>query len=217
LRRSQGDLSHPLLDGQPVFPGDVPVSVTPSATIAESGFNTSKVVMTTHTGTHFDVPYHFYDDGKRLDQFPLDRFFGPACLIDLAPGGSLLPRQPITLDMFLPHEAVFQPGAKVFYRTGWDRMVGQPGYFADFPSLTVEAARWMASRRIGLLGMDTPSVEAEPPFPCHRILLDKGVETILLEGAANLGQVSAKFSLVGFPMPFAGRDGAPVRAVAMVE
>ena len=68
--------------------------------------------MSTHQGTHLDVPFHFYDDGKTLDQMPLDRFYGPATLVDLAPGSCLPAKTPITLEMLRPHAAKFQPEAR---------------------------------------------------------------------------------------------------------
>ena len=35
------------------------------------------------------VPFHFYDDGRTVDRMPLERFYGPAVLVDLAPGSCL--------------------------------------------------------------------------------------------------------------------------------
>ncbi|MBN2580444.1 MAG: cyclase family protein, partial [Pirellulales bacterium] len=151
------DLSHPLEHGQLNFPFDPKPSVLVHNTIDSIGYNITQISLSTHQGTHLDAPFHFFDDGKTLDQIPLERFYGPAVLVDLAPGGFLEAKQPITPEMFRPHEKKFTPGAKVLYRTGWDRAFGRPEFFRDFPSLTVEAARWIAQRRIGLLGMDTPT------------------------------------------------------------
>ena len=50
---------------------------------------------------------------------------------------------------------------KIVYPTGWSRMFGKAEYFSDFPTLTLEAAEWIAERRIGLLGMDTPTPTAQ--------------------------------------------------------
>ena len=43
------------------------------------GFN-----MGIHTGTHIDVPCHVHTstEGLRLHEVPLERFFGPACVMD---------------------------------------------------------------------------------------------------------------------------------------
>jgi len=208
------DLSHPLEHGQPSFPNDPEISVAVHGTLGTLGYNITRLSMSTHHGTHLDVPFHFFDDGKTVDQIPLGRFFGPAVKIDLCPGRSLAPKTLITSVMLREHAAKFQPGAKVICRTGWDRMFGRAEFFTDFPSFTVEAAQWIAGRRIGLLGMDmpTPSTEGKE---VHGALLDKGVEMVIVEGLANLDQVPERFTLAAFPLNIKGRDGSPIRAVAI--
>jgi arylformamidase len=210
------DLSHPLEHGQPNFPFDPKLCVLVHSTVASIGYNITQISMSTHQGTHLDVPYHFCDDGKTVDQIPLDRFYGPATLIDFAPGSHLAERTPITLEMLTPHAEVFQPGAKVIYRTGWDRTFGTQECFSNFPTLTIEAARWIADRRIGLLGMDTltPSTDWKE---VHLVLLKTGVEIIIVEGLTNLDRLPKRFTFVGFPLNIKGRDGSPIRAVAVVE
>jgi kynurenine formamidase len=210
------DLSQPLEHGQPNFPFDPKISVVAHNTIASIGYNITQITMSTHQGTHLDAPFHFYDDGATLDQIPLDHFYGPAALIDLAPGGCLPAHTPITVEMFEPHAAKFQPGAKVIYRTGWDRMFGTPASFSDIPSLTIEAARWIADHRIGMLGMDTltPSTDWKE---VHWALLKKGVEIVIVEGLANLDKLPERFTFAGFPLNIKGRDGSPIRAVAICE
>jgi len=210
------DLSHPLEDGQIGFPGDPPFHAEVCGTIAEIGYNLTRICTSSHHGTHVDAPYHFYDDGKTLDALPLERLFGPAVLVDLAPGTMLPPKSPITVPMLQAHEAKFRPGARVLYRTGWDRRFNRPEFFSDYPTLTVEAARWIADKRIGLLGMDTgtPSTDWKE---VHLTLMQRGVEIILIEGLANLDKLPEWFTLIAFPLNIRGRDGSPVRAVAWVE
>ena len=210
------DLSHPLEHGQPNFPFDPKISVLVHNTVASIGYNITQISMSTHQGTHLDVPFHFYDDGKTVDQMTLDSFFGPAALIDLTPGSHLPPKKPITLKMLEPHAEKFQPGAKVIYRTGWDRTFSTPECFTEFPTLTLEAARWIADHRIGLLGMDTmtPSTDWKE---VHWTLLKKGVEMVIVEGLTNLDKLPEKFVFIGFPLNIKGRDGSPIRAVAAVD
>ncbi len=200
------DLSHPLENGQLNFPFDPKISVLVHNTVSSIGYNITQISMATHQGTHLDVPYHFYDDGKTVDQMPLDRFYGPASSIDLAPGSSLPAKTPITLEMLMPHAELFQPGAKVIYRTGWDRTFGTPECFTDFPTLTLEAARWIAGRKIDLLGMDTltPSTQWKE---VHLALLAQGVEIVIVEGLTNLDRLPRQFTFVGFPLNIKGRDG----------
>lgn len=210
------DLTHPIAQGQACFPRDPELTITPHHTIASIGYNLAWLGMSTHQGTHVDAPRHFYDDGPTVDQLPLESLFGPAVLVDLAPGGSLAPRSPITLDMLLPHEEKFQPGAKVIYRTGADKSFGTEAFFTDYPSLSLEAAEWIAQRRIGLLGMDT-STPGKAWKEIHLTLLAPGVEIVLVEGLAHLDRLPERFTLAVFSLKLAGCDGSPVRAVAMVD
>ena len=118
--------------------------------------------------------------------------------------------------MFEPHADKFQPGAKIIYRTGWDRAFGTREYFSDFPSLTVEAAQWLAEKRIGLIGMDTPTPGTDWQ-EVHLVLLAQGVEIVIVEGLTRLEQLPERFTLSAFPLNIKGRDGAPCRAVAIVN
>ncbi len=50
---------------------------------------------------------------------------------------------------------------------------------------------------------------------------DPGIEVVvqdtikLVEGLANLDKLPAEFTFVGFPLNLTGRDGSPIRAVAV--
>jgi kynurenine formamidase len=210
------DLSHPLEDGQLSYPSDPEIHVAPHRTMESHGVNVSRITMGTHQGTHLDAPFHFFTDGATLDRIPLERFYGPARLVDLAPGGALEPKMPLTVETFGQHADAFEPGARVIYRTGWDRMFGRPEFFTDVPSLTLDAAQWIADTRIALLGMDTPTPSKIAGRECHYALLRAGVEIVIVEGLANLDQLPEHFTFVGFPLNLKGRDGSPIRAVAVV-
>ncbi|HEY5563983.1 MAG TPA: cyclase family protein [Rhodothermia bacterium] len=210
------DLSHPLAHGQLNFPFDPKISVVVHNTVESIGYNISEISMSTHQGTHLDAPFHFYNDGRTLDEMTLDQFYGPASLVDLAPGGRLEAGTPLTVEMFARHADKFVEGAKVIYRTGWDFMFGQPEFFSDFPTLTLEAAQWMADRKIGMIGMDTPTPSTQWK-ECHLILLAKGVEMVIVEGLTRLEELPERFTFIGFPMNIKGRDGSPIRAVALIE
>jgi arylformamidase len=210
------DLSHPLEHGQLNFPFDPKISVIPHNTVASIGYNITQISMSTHQGTHLDAPFHFYDRGKTVDQIPLEQFYGTASLVDLAPGSQLAAKTPITPEMLQPHAEKFKRGAKVIYRTGWSRKVNKPAFFSEFPTLTLEAARWIAERRIGLLGMDTPTPSTDWK-ECHHILLKRGLEIVIVEALTNLEKLPDEFIFMGFPLNIKGRDGSPIRAVALIN
>lgn len=204
------DLSHPLYHGAPAFPNDSVMSVQPRGVIARETYNTSLVSFGTHQGTHLDAMFHFFDDGRTLDQMPLDWFYGPARLLRIPKA----PNSEITIADLEPHAAHLTVGAKIVVNTGWHLRYGQPEFFTDFPSFTLEAARYLAGRRIRLLGMDLPT-PGKQWLELHHILLDREVEMVLVEGLANLDAAPDAFTFAGFPLNFCGRDGSPVRAVAI--
>ena len=207
------DLSLPICNAQRTFPGDPPVRIAPHGTLADSGYNITALSFSTHCGTHLDAPRHFFDEGATVDEISPERFFGPAVLVDL---GVLSASTEITVDMLSAQAVKFYPGAMVLIRTGWDAAWGTDRYFRDFPSLTPGAARWIARRRIGLLGLDTPS-PGQAWKETHEALLDPERAIVLVECLANLDQLPAEFDFAAFPLAIAGVDGSPVRAVGIVN
>lgn len=206
------DLSHPLVHGAPAFPNDPKLAIIPHGCIATHSYNISQVLTGTHQGTHLDAMYHFFDDGRTLDRMPLDWFYGPARVLRV-------PKEPhgeITVADLRPHEAHLTPGAKILVNTGWHHHVGQPDFFSGFPSFTLDAARYLAARRIRLLGMDIPT-PGKQWLELHHILLAPEIEIVVVESLANLDALPDTFTFAGFPLNFAGRDGSPIRAVAICD
>ena len=204
------DLSHPLAQGQASFPGDPPLSVQPHGTVAATQFNTTQITIGTHQGTHLDAMYHFLEDGRTVDQMPLEWFHGPARVLRIPKHAG----EEITVDDLRRSEAHLQPEAKVLLATGWHRRFGAPEFFTDFPSLTLKAGRYLVSRRIRLLGMDMPSPSSQW-LEIHHLLQARDVEIVLVEALANLDALPDEFTFVGFPLNIRGRDGSPIRAVAV--
>ena len=204
------DLSHPLQHGQPAFPSDPKLSVVAHGTVKTLRYNISQIVMGSHQGTHLDAPFHFLDDGKTLDQMPLDWFYGAARVLRIPKNAG----EEIGVGDLLPHENHLVEGAKVIYETGWHRRFGEANFFDDFPSLTQDAARFLAEKKIRLLGMDTPTPSRDW-YEVHHILL--GAEIVIVESLARLDEVPDDITFIGFPLNFAGRDGSPIRAVAQID
>ncbi|PVD52541.1 hypothetical protein DC498_08390 [Terrimonas sp.] len=204
------DLSHPLEHGQQTFPSDPKLSIIPHGNTKTLRYNITQISIGSHQGTHLDAMYHFLDDGKTLDQMPLDWFYGKAHVLRIPKKAN----EEITVADFLPYEKLLQPGAKIIFETGWHKHFGKDYFFADFPSLTQEAARYLAEKKIRLLGMDMPT-PGKDWYELHHILLP--AEIVVVESLANLNSVPDDITFMGFPLNFKGRDGSPIRAVALVE
>ncbi len=210
------DLSHSLENGVPSFPGDPGYETIPHATHEKDRLSVTRLAMGSHQGTHLDAPYHFYSDGKKIDEMSLEPFFGPARLLDLAPDGEIPANTELDVDIFSAHEKFFQPGARVIFRTGWETKFGTDAFFTDFPSMTPAAAEWIAETGISLLGMDLPT-PGKDAWGTHLPLLKSGVEIVIVEALRNLHKLPETFTFVAFPIKLKGMDGAPVRAVAITN
>ena len=76
------DLTLPIVSGMEVYPGDPPVDIRVVHTHEQHGWELRKLTMGTHTGTHVDAFSHMHKGAGTLDEIPLDRFCGMACVAD---------------------------------------------------------------------------------------------------------------------------------------
>lgn len=202
------DLSHPIRERIQVWPGDTDFAVRECATIRRDGYNLTDIRLSVHTGTHVDAFSHFLSGGLTVDQMPLEWFFGTAKLIRLPKG----PRELITVEDLEPHARAFADEGRVILSTGWEHRFQEAEYYTDFPSITPQAADWIVSTRVRLLGFDLPSPSQEI-VAVHQAFENGGV--VVLENLRNLEALPESFTLCAFPMRLAGLEGSPVRAVAL--
>ncbi len=211
------DLSHPVDDDTPVYPGDPVARFTPAATLAEDGYNVLHVSMGSQTGTHVDAPYHFLADGPRIDQLPLELFLGPAVVVDVR---GKAPHGRIRWADLAPYADRLGPGRMLVLHTGWDEHWGTDAYF-DHPYLTGDAAERIVAAGVRTVALDALSLDetvvgGEPAggFAAHLAVLGAG--GVIVENLRNLAAVHTTDPVVSvLPLRFAGADGAPVRAVAL--
>ncbi|GAA5032973.1 cyclase family protein [Terrabacter aeriphilus] len=212
------DLSVPVGPGTVVYPGDPEPRLDPHSTIERDGFNLLSVTMGSQTGTHVDAPYHFDEATPRIDELPLERFFGPAVVVDATDLG---PRGRITWEPHVePVAARLRPGTIVLLRTGWSAHYGTPAYF-EHPFLDADAARRILDTGVRALCIDAINLDETPDddhpgdgFPVHHLVARAG--GVIGENFRNLGSVDWPDPVVScFPIALESADGAPVRAVAM--
>lgn len=138
---------------------------------------------------------------------------GFASVIDLshkAPGAS------ITVSDFAPYEPFIQAGARLLCRFDWDKRYPSPNYYQECPEISLELAEWLASRRIAVLGMDTPTPSLCAWQEVHVALLSAGV--VIVEGLAHLAKLPPFGAFfIATPLRIRGGDGSPVRAIALVD
>ena len=213
------DCSHPLDDDVTVYPGDPAVEYAPAATHESDGYRVTEVRLGSHAGTHIDAPSHTEPDGRNLDEFDVERFAFDARLVDCSEKG---PREAVSAGD-LPAET---DADLLVIRTGWADRWGTDRYY-DHPYLSAAAAEACAERGWSV-GVDALSVDPSPSrnaqkdgtdgdgpagVPAHHALLGSG--RFILENLDVPDDLPERFELRAYPIPLAGADGAPVRAVAV--
>ena len=210
------DLSRPIRPGMPAYPGAPDVRFDRVADYPADGYRERELTFVSHTGTHLDAPAHMVPGADTLDQFSVDHFIGPACVLDvtdLSPGGAIGPDR---LDGIAEELA---GAAFLLVRTGFAAKWGTPAYFEGIPVFAPAAARRLAGsaesnggalRGVGLDVISVDPVGAES-FPVHHVLLGAGL--VIAENLADLSPLPASgFEFACPPLPLADADGAPCRA-----
>jgi arylformamidase len=143
---------------------------------AVQGVNKEIVEMSTHTGTHCDAPYHFFDDGKTIDQIPLETYVGPAVIFDLRakpPGSAIMPA-----DLESELERV-RPGSIALLNTGrGQRRDNTANFLTEYVYLGGAAAELLMSHGVKGVGIDAVSMggydDPAKAGPAHRAILGAG-------------------------------------------
>jgi arylformamidase len=202
------DISVPLREGMPTYPGDPPFEKAPAKSRkAGDAAEVSRLTLGSHAGTHVDVPFHFVAGGADVLAVGPAPFVGP-CRVVEAVG---VPRVDAADVARLSPAA----GERILFKTDNSALWARDEFAADYVYLTAAAAEVLAERRVALVGWDYLSVEEfdAADAPGHEKLLAAGV--MILEGL-NLADVPAgEYFLAALPLALAEGDGAPARAVLL--
>ena len=211
------DLTLTISNKIPTFPGSPQPNFIPWEKIKDDGYNLELLFLSSHTGTHLDAPYHFLEKGSKIHEISLKKLVSNAVLIKSRKKRN----ETITktdIQEFEKKHGKIESFSSVVFWTGWQRNLQKDNYFTKNPGLSVSAANYLASKKIGLVGIDSPSIDlgTDFKFPVHQIFAKKGM--LIVENLANLEKIkSSKFHLVVLPLKLKGATGSPVRAIAFVD
>jgi len=190
------DISTPLNESTPVYPGDPPVRIDRLSDIASGDeFTLSNLSASLHAGTHIDAPSHFVDGGANADEIPLEALVGPAVLIAIPSPG--------TITASLLETLAIPPGAaRVLFRT--------PEGSQD-TALSPDAAAMLAESGVKLVGIDRQSIAiADAEAEVHITLLTAGV--VIVESLNLTAPPPGEYRLICMPLKITA-EAAPARAV----
>lgn len=220
------DLTHTMMPEMPVFPGDPAPCVDSVASVGGEGFAASVFSLGSHCGTHMDAPAHVREGASTLDDLSADSFVGSAVVVncrDVAASAT------VGMDCITRHGQAALEAARqadfLLFDFGWGDFWSTPAYFEGYPCIGMDVVRFAAETGKKAVGFDSPSADPldDASLTRHNALLGEGVMIIenlkcldRLHASGELG-VAGPFRFAALPLKVRGSDGAPVRAIAVLE
>ena len=207
------DLTLTISKSLPNFPESPKPQFILWSDIKNDGYNLELLFFSSHTGTHIDAPYHFVKEGLKIHQIPLDRLMGKAILIKL----KKTKNEAITkLDIisFEKKNGKIPNNSSIFFFTTWQKNLNQNNYFTENPGLSLPAAKYLISKKINLVGIDSPSIDLgkDESYSVHHILSKNNI--LIVENLSNLNKILSKeFNFTVLPLKIKDATGSPIRAI----
>jgi arylformamidase len=199
------DISPPVQEGAPVFPGDTPYRQQWAATIAPGcPVNVSTLTLSPHVGAHADAPLHYDPQGAAVGALELGPYLGRCRVIHAIGRGPLVTWEHIAhaVEALPPRVLV-----RTYERAPVDRWDAQ---LAAFAPDTIER---LAEAGVQLVGIDTASIDPadSKQLPSHQVIRRRGLR--VLENLVLDAVPEGDYELIALPLKLMTADASPVRAV----
>lgn len=172
------DISQPVYSNCPQYPDTTPrpAQVRWMYIHGVEPVNKEIVEISTHTGTHCDAPFHFFESGTPIDQVPLETYVGWAAIIDVrgkSPGSAITARD------IEPYLEAIQPGDVVLLNTGWGhKRANTKEFLTEYVYCGGDAAKAIVDAGAKGAGIDAVSFggynDPSKAGPSHRTMLGNG-------------------------------------------
>lgn len=173
----------------------------------------SEITMSSHCGTHVELPYHHWEKGADAAHFPIERLVGPGLVLDFSDkkGGDAISRK----EVVERNGGRLQKGDIVFLRTDADNRFRQKDW-AEYAYLEVDALDYLLEFDPPVIGTDATGFEVPGTDyqPNHLKMFQNNIA--MVESAANLAQIGKeRVMFFILPLPIEGIDSCPVRIIAI--
>jgi arylformamidase len=168
----------------------------------------SRVEISSHDGTHIDAPLHFIPGGTTIDSMPIETTVGPCRVIEIKDDKS------VTVKELEPYK--IRAGERILFKTK-----NSPGVYAvrqyagKFVTISLEAAKYLAKRKIRLIGIDYISIASAETMEnvgnVHKTFLSKGI--FILEALNLAGVKPGNYDMMCLPLRIEKGDAGPCRVV----
>ncbi|UYF42480.1 cyclase family protein [Aliarcobacter cryaerophilus] len=188
-----------------VWPNDPLVKIEQKISIKDGApCNVSNLEMGVHTGTHIDAPFHFIDDGKKIEELNLDTLIGLCYVVAIESENYIKKEHLSKIDFNKYKRILFKTKNSLFY--------AEAKFNEKFISLSLEATNFLIENKVELIGIDYLSVEGfNSDGTVHREILKNNL--VILEGINLIEIEEGEYELICLPLKLVGTDGSPARAI----
>jgi len=206
------DISHTVVPGEDA---DRPFAIQ-KALLQDKTFRYDILKTHSHVGCHVEVGAHFYEDGKSITDYPLERFYGPGVLLSVKEMvvtaetcekslGNIIKEGDIVV---IRNDTGIKLTKQQLYMEGEDKL----------PKLSPSAAKWFAKYNPKLMVLDYirfgEDIEETREF--HDILMSLDVNFV--EFVENLDKITKnRFYVMALPYKVQGLDSSFCRAIVIQE
>ena len=212
-------LSHPLSNDTPLYGGARNINIEQNTCICNGDTaNSLTLSFPNHAGTHVDVPYHFFTNGKKLTDYDASQWiFNKPKLIDVpCEDGYLVTYNDIS-------EKINNDTDLLLIRTGYEKFRHKPKYWQKNPGLCVDLAKQLRLKHpnVRAIGMDiislTSRLHREEGRKAHREFLGDHYPSspiVLIEDMSLINYKDIITNVLIAPLIVNDADGAPCTVIA---
>ncbi len=232
------DMTYPFDETSIYWPTAKPFTLIKVAWAKSEGgwwYASNEFAASEHGGTHADAPIHFAENGRTIDQIPLEEWMGPAVKINVTRRCAENRDYLLSVEDIeawekeygkIPLDAwvIMHTGIGTAYYPDRKKVLGtdKTGQEAlpelSFPGFSQRAVEFLVRERdIRGIAIDTPSIDPgnSKDFRAHRVLM--AADKLALENIANLDKLpEAGATLFVIPMLIKNGTGAPARVFAIL-
>jgi len=194
------DISTPLYNDMEKYPSLEGFQLQWIRTIWEKDkLNMSRIAMESHVGTHVDAPLHFIENGKSIDQMPLQNLFGAAQVLDV-PYPETVTGEFLRGKHLGTHILLFKFGEKRYSR--------------DFDYFDFTAVDYLLQNDVKVIGTDNFTIDSKKTkYDIHQSILKN--EIWVVEGLNLTNVIPGVYEFICLPLSIKSAEGSPARAVLL--
>jgi len=218
-------LSYTIDANTPMYGGKEGFSSLPQSVI-ENGdsANTSKWQFPNHLGTHIDFPYHFYQNGQTVEDFPEEFWIVEGDRVQMFEVN--IPKENhLIKPEHIDFSQVNRDAECIFLKTSYHKYRNEEKYWKYNPGISNQTTEWMKKtfKKLRIVGIDSISISSwqhrDMGRIVHKNLLDPKNPVLIIEDM-DLSTITKDiiFKRVYIaPLMVYKSDGGPCTILAEVE